>query len=121
MEPIPLEQGLTWCHCNFLGTLLPWEMISITGIEHAARGTEYFPPSTLILQGEIQVRVGGCCSVAKLCLTLFDPMDCSTPGFPVLHYLPETAQTCVQIILLVHSIIDLLSYFLVGFEEYFIY
>ena len=24
-----------------------------------------------------------CCSVAKLCLTLPDPMDCSTPGFPV--------------------------------------
>ena len=23
-----------------------------------------------------------------------DPMDCSTPGFSVLHYLPEFAQTC---------------------------
>ena len=23
-------------------------------------------------------------------------MDCSTPGFPVLHYLPEFAQTCVH-------------------------
>ena len=23
-----------------------------------------------------------------------DPMDCSTPGFPVLHHLPELAQTC---------------------------
>ena len=30
-----------------------------------------------------------CCSVAKSCPTLCDPMDCSTPGFPVLHYLPE--------------------------------
>ena len=29
------------------------------------------------------------CSVAKLCLTLFDSMACSTPGFPVLHHLPE--------------------------------
>ena len=29
-----------------------------------------------------------CCSVAKLCPTPCDPMDCSTPGFPVLHYLP---------------------------------
>ena len=28
-----------------------------------------------------------CCSVARSCLTLWDPMDCSTPGFPVLHYL----------------------------------
>ena len=33
------------------------------------------------------------CSVAQLCPTLFDPMDCSTPAFPVLHYLPEFAQT----------------------------
>ena len=32
-----------------------------------------------------------CCSVAQLCLTLWGPMDCSTPGFPVLHYLPEFA------------------------------
>ena len=28
-------------------------------------------------------------SVAKSCLTLCNPMDCSTPAFPVLHYLLE--------------------------------
>ena len=27
-----------------------------------------------------------CCSVTQSCLTLCDAMDCSTPGFPVLHY-----------------------------------
>ena len=37
-----------------------------------------------------------CCSVAQLCLTLCDPMDCSSPGFPVLHHLPEVAQTHVH-------------------------
>ena len=26
-----------------------------------------------------------CCSVTKSCLTPRDPIDCSTPGFPVLH------------------------------------
>ena len=36
---------------------------------------------------------GGCFSVAKLCLTLCDPINCSTPGFPVLRYLQEFAQT----------------------------
>ena len=36
------------------------------------------------------------CSVAKSRLTLCDPMNCSTPGFPVLHYLPEFAQTHVH-------------------------
>ena len=34
-----------------------------------------------------------CCSVSQLCPTLCDAMDCSTPGFPVLHHLPELAQT----------------------------
>ena len=36
------------------------------------------------------------CSVAKLCLTLWNPRDCSTPGFLVLHYLLEFAQTRVH-------------------------
>ena len=30
---------------------------------------------------------------AKLCPTLCEPMDCSTPGFTVLHYFPEFAQS----------------------------
>ena len=30
-----------------------------------------------------------CCSVAQSCPTLCNRMDCSTPGFPVLHYFPE--------------------------------
>ena len=35
-------------------------------------------------------------SVAQLCLTLGNPRDCSTPGFPVHHQLPEPAQTHVH-------------------------
>ena len=35
-----------------------------------------------------------CCSVAKLCPTLYNLMDCSTPGFPVLHCL--LAQTHIH-------------------------
>ena len=37
------------------------------------------------------------CSVAQLCLTLCDTMECSMPGFPVLHYLPEFVQTHVHL------------------------
>ena len=33
-----------------------------------------------------------CCSVTKLC----DPMNCSMPGFPVLHYLLEFTQIHVH-------------------------
>ena len=36
-----------------------------------------------------------CCSVANSCLTLCDFMDCRMPGFPVLHYLPDFAQTYI--------------------------
>ena len=35
-------------------------------------------------------------SVAQSCLTLCDPMDCSTPGHPVHHQLPEFNQTHVH-------------------------
>ena len=37
-----------------------------------------------------------CCSVAQSCLTLCDPMDCSTTGLPVFHHLPEFAQVHVH-------------------------
>ena len=35
-------------------------------------------------------------SSVQSCLTLCDPMDCSTPGFPVHHQLPEFAQIHVH-------------------------
>ena len=35
-------------------------------------------------------------SVAQLCPTLCDPMNCSTPGLPVHHQLPESTETHVH-------------------------
>ena len=35
-------------------------------------------------------------SIAQLCLTLCDPMNCSTPGLPVHHQLPEFTRTHVR-------------------------
>ena len=35
-------------------------------------------------------------SVAQSCPTCCDPIECSTPGFPVFHHLPELAQTHVH-------------------------
>ena len=35
-------------------------------------------------------------SVTQLCPTICDPMDCSTPGLPVHHQLPELAQTHIH-------------------------
>ena len=44
----------------------------------------------------VMTYMGCCCSVAKLCLTLRDPINGSTPGFPILHYLLGFAQTHVH-------------------------
>ena len=35
-------------------------------------------------------------SFTQSCLTLCNPMDCSTPGLPVIYHLPEPAQTHVR-------------------------
>ena len=47
-------------------------------------------------------------AVTKSCLTLCDSMDCSTPGFPVRHRLPELAQTHV------HRVSDAIQLFLLS-------
>ena len=37
-------------------------------------------------------------SVTQLCPTVCDPMNCSTPGLPVHHQLPEFTQTHVHLV-----------------------
>ena len=37
-----------------------------------------------------------CYSFTQSCLTLCDPMNCSTPGFLLFHYIPEFTQTHVH-------------------------
>ena len=46
----------------------------------------------------ISVKSCCCCSIAKSCQTLCDLMDCSTSGFPVLHYLLEFVQIHVHLV-----------------------
>ena len=56
--------------------------------------------STSLIIREMQIKtvmryhltLVGISSVAQSCPTLCNPMDCSTPGFPVHHQLPELAQ-----------------------------
>ena len=48
------------------------------------------------LTEEQQCLTPGCCSGVQSCTKFYDPMDCSTPGFSVLHCLPEFAQTHVH-------------------------
>ena len=50
-----------------------------------------FPSNFTALESEYTL-----CQVAQSCLTPRDPMDCSTPGFPVLHYFLEFIQTHIH-------------------------
>ena len=47
-----------------------------------------------------------CCSVVQSWPTLCDPTDCSMPGLPVLHHLPELAQTLCPLSLWYHPTIS---------------
>ena len=55
-----------------------------------------FSPSAPTVSTHLPPYLRSCCSVAQSCLTLCGPMDCSMPGFPVLHYLLEFAQNQVH-------------------------
>ena len=52
----------------------------------------------IFVRKDRQVLLFPCCcrSVAQSCLTVCDPMNCSMPGFSVLHHLQEFAQTPVH-------------------------
>ena len=75
--------------CSFSLSLLPAEV---------TLSTQPFFWEPFLLKGAIHLRgkpllcLKASCSVAQWSLTLRDPMDCNTPGFPVLHHLPEFAQ-----------------------------
>ena len=51
-----------------------------------------------IVHGVTKHQTQLCIAVVQLlsCLTLCDPIDCSTSGFPVLHYLLESSQTQIH-------------------------
>ena len=58
--------------------------------------SSFFWCSSLLFSSILQISVSQFSSVTESCPTLCDPMDCSTPGFPVHHQLPGLAQTHVH-------------------------
>ena len=65
-----------------------------TGLEHISLGLKNYIP--ICSSQYLSVYTYICCLVTVSCLTLCHPMDCSTPGSSVLHYLPEFAQTYIH-------------------------
>ena len=78
-------QYTQYCIClpSFLWPHSMWDLSSPTGDEL----------TSLVLE-MLSLNHDCCCSVTKLCPTLCNPMDWSTPGFPVLHYLQVCSDSC---------------------------
>ena len=77
------------------------ELPPLTRYDPVSKGTGYHLPleSLSILRKENRARriwLPDHSSVAQSCPTPCDPMDCSTPGFPVHHQLLELTQTHVH-------------------------
>ena len=86
----PRDIGTCCQHATFFLRLFPPSCVTVTSSrtfsDSPTRGWAQGVPSPTLC----------CCSVSKSYLTLCYPMDCSLPGFPFLHYLPEFAQTHVH-------------------------
>ena len=74
------------------GDLPNWEKCA-PQIHSCSTAGEFLP---LSYEGSPGRRVKSVVSLPQLCPTLCNPMDCSTPGFPVHHQLPEFTQTHVH-------------------------
>ena len=62
----------------------------------SASSSKFFSFATIFSDFQKLCFMSCCFSVSKSCSTLCEPMDCSIPGFPVLHHLPELAQPHVH-------------------------
>ena len=86
----PREEEMAM-HSSILGWKIPWS--EEPGWLHSWSRKEEDTTEQLSTHTCVSVLL---CSVAQSCLTLWNPTDCSTPGFPVLHHLLEPAQTHVH-------------------------
>ena len=74
------------------GSWVTWNHSCVFSIAGICRSVCLFP--TLSVSPSVWSVMSS--SVVQLCLTFCDSMDCSTPGLPVHHQLPELAQTGVH-------------------------
>ena len=65
-------------------------------IANTGKGVLFLPPSDTYIRSFLYLLSVQFSPVTQSCLTLCDPMNCSTPGLPVHHQLPEFTQTNVH-------------------------
>ena len=96
----PLEKGMA-THSSVLAWRIPWtkEPDRLQSMGSQTVGHDWVTNTHAWLENTLLwivfliscPKTCYCCSVAQSCSTLCDPMDHSTPGFPVLYYLPRAA------------------------------
>ena len=86
------QQVCRWELCSSSGTNIPGSWFTVQLCHQEASIFLSFSSAVFSLL----IFVFCCCSFTELCLTICDPMDCSTPGSSVLHYLLEFAQIHAQ-------------------------
>jgi len=86
--------GRDWLWRNLGLVLIGGAMLSKSLIQFSVDGRG-FVPSCCLAWGQTIVGVQFS-SVSQSCPTIYDPMDCSTPGLPIHHQLPEFTQTHVH-------------------------
>ena len=77
----------------------PWPLSYSRGPWTSYRPTQELTvsvPFLFVVQCLPVILILGFSSVAQSCLTLCDPMNCSMPGLPVHHQLPEFTQTHIH-------------------------
>ena len=97
--PLPQPGSIKMCSKRlFLSSRNFWVKINllslVLSLEKETLALKYFKMfSNLFLLSGLSFQFS---SVAQSCLTLCHPMNCSTPGLPVHHQLPEFTQTHVH-------------------------
>ena len=86
------REGLKESHHAWKGQTRAKGTRGATACELSDRTGETNPP----FQHPLHIGSVTFSSVAQSCPTLCDPIDCSTPGLPVHHQLPEFTQTHVH-------------------------
>ena len=96
------QASLSITNCQSLPKLMTIELVTISSSvpfsshPESVPASGSFPMSQFFASGgKVFLPTVQFSSVTQSCLTLCDPMDCSTPGLPVHHQLPEFTQTHV--------------------------
>ena len=92
-----------WSTCTFTVTMRPsaqdgCPVYTAVSLRESPQSTHNTGHATHFCQASACILSELFSSVTQWCGTLCDPMDCSTPGFSVLHQLPELAQTHIHCI-----------------------